>query len=323
LSGLLAEMPSTESPDLIVGMDTLDDAGVFRISESVALVQTVDFFAPVVNDPVSCGRIIAANCLSDVWAMGGRPVTAMNLLGFPSAKIPVGVIAHLLKGAGEKLVEAGVVLVGGHSVDQSTVIFGMSVTGLIEPGKAIRNSMAREGDAIILTKPLGSGILASELKEGRILESSMRSAVKWMERLNMYACRVLSGFEVSAMTDITGFGLLGHSLAMARFAEKTIEFDASSIPLYDGALASAARYIPGGSGHNFDYAAASVETCGDVREDLLAVLYDAQASGGLLAAVEAGSAGEAVKRLRACGDEHAAVVGRVLARGSRPIRLVG
>jgi selenide,water dikinase len=315
-------MPSTESPDLIVGMDTLDDAGVFRISDAVALVQTVDFFAPAVNNPVSCGRIVAANCLSDVWAMGGRPITAMNILGFPSAKIPVEVIAHLLKGAGEKLLEAGVVLVGGHTVDQNNLIFGMSITGLIRPEKAIRNSMARVGDTMILTKPVGSGILSSELKEGRISESKMRRAIESMERLNKYACEVLSEFDVSAMTDVTGFGLLGHALAMAKFADRTIEFSAGAVPLFDDALSLASGYLPGGAGRNAEYAGTSVEISAAVSPEMIAVLFDAQTSGGLLAAVSSGQADEAVRRLRAVGDEHSAAVGRVCAQGGKPIRVV-
>jgi selenide, water dikinase len=315
-------MPSTESPDLIVGMNTLDDAGVFRISDTVALVQTVDFFAPAVNNPVSCGRIVAANCLSDVWAMGGRPITAMNILGFPSAKIPIEIIAQLLKGAGEKLVEAGVVLVGGHTMDQNDLVFGMSVTGLIHPGRAIRNSMARVGDSMILTKPVGSGILSSELKEGRISESKMRRAMESMERLNKYACEVLSEFDVSAMTDVTGFGLLGHALAMAKFADRTIEFSAGVVPVFDDALSLASGYLPGGAGRNAEYAGASVEISPTVSPEMIAVLFDAQTSGGLLAAVGSGQADEAVRRLHAVGDEAAAIIGKVCSCGAKPIRVV-
>jgi len=303
-------------------MDTLDDAGIFRISDEVALVQTVDFFAPVVNDPVACGRIIAANCLSDVWAMGGKPVTAMNLLGFPAAKIPVEVMSRLLRGAGEKLQEAGVVLVGGHTVDQASVMFGLSVTGLIDPLRAVRNSTAREGDLLVLTKPLGSGILASELKEGRIDESALRQAVRWMERLNLYAGEVLTRLGASAMTDVTGFGLAGHAMAMARFAGVVFEFSASAVPIYDGALALASGYLPGGSGSNWDYAGGSIEVSGDVAREAVAVMLDVQTSGGLLAAIAADRAAEAVEKLHEAGDSTAAVIGRVCAPGPKPIRIV-
>lgn len=316
-------MPSTESPDLLVGMDTLDDAGIFRISDDVALVQTVDFFAPAVNDPVACGRIVAANCLSDVWAMGGTPVTAMNILGFPSSKIPVEVIAHMLRGAGEKLVEAGVVLVGGHTVDQNNLLFGMSVTGLIRPDRAIRNSMARVGDSLVLTKPLGSGILSSELKEGRLTEAAMGRAIRSMERLNKYACEVFAGFDVSAMTDVTGFGLLGHALAMAKFGDVTLEFCASRVPFYDGVLSLAPGYMPGGSGRNLEYAGPSVEIEEGVPPEMVAALFDAQTSGGLLAAVSDGQASEVVRRLRAAGDGCASVVGSVRPQAAKPIRVVG
>jgi len=316
-------MPKFETPDLIVGMETMDDAGVFRISDDTALVQTVDFFSPAVNSARASGRIVAANCLSDIWAMGGRPLTAMNILGFPASKLPPEVVRELLSGAAEKLVEAGVALVGGHSVDQKEVMFGMSVTGVIHPARAIRNSRARSGDVLILTKPLGTGILCTALKEGHVGDSALDEAVSFMERLNRYASEVLAGFDVSALTDVTGFGLAGHSVAMAKTSGVTLEIDPESVPVLEGALELADRYLPGGSGRNWDYDRVNVEIPLDIDPRMLAVLMDSQTSGGLLAAVAPDQAASAVARLRECGDPRASVIGRALPPSLFPVRVRG
>jgi len=295
-------------------METMDDAGVFRISDDTALVQTVDFFSPAVNDARSTGRIVAANCLSDIWAMGARPLTAMNILGFPASKIPCEVAGEILAGAGDKLVEAGVALVGGHTVEQNEVMFGMSITGVVHPSRALRNSLARAGDLLVLTKPLGTGILCTSLKEGHVDEDALREAVRQMERLNMYASGILAGFDVSAMTDVTGFGLAGHAVAIARASGVTLEIDAKSVPVLDGALELACNYLPGGTGRNWEYDSEHVGIAGGMDESLVAVMLDSQTSGGLLAAIAPDQAGEAVRMLREGGDSCAAIVGRVLPR---------
>lgn len=322
LSGMLEGLPRVESPDLLVGMDTMDDAGVFRLSDEIALVQTVDVFAPAVNDARTSGRIVAANCLSDIWAMGGRPVTVMNILGFPSSKIPPEVVADLLGGAAEKFVECGVVLVGGHTVDQKEIMFGMSITGLIHPALALRVSCAREGDLLLLTKPIGSGVLTTALKDGRIGDGELGEAVRSMERLNMYACDVLRGFSPSAMTDVTGFGLAGHAASMARSSGVTIELDASSMPLFEKALEVVRDYLPGGSGRNWESFLASVDVAPGLDETLVALACDSQTSGGLLAAIRPEDADEALVKLREAGDTSSAVVGRVTAFSGKPVRLV-
>lgn len=319
---MLGRIPRFDTPELIVGMETMDDAGVFRISEDTALVQTIDFFSPAVNDARASGRIVAANCLSDIWAMGGRPLTAMNILGFPASKLPVEVIQELLAGAGEKLVEAEVALVGGHTVDQKDVMFGMSITGVIHPAGALRNSTAREGDALVLTKPLGSGILCTALKEGNVDDEDLLQAIGFMERLNRYASEILSGFDVSAMTDITGFGLAGHAVAIARSSGVTLEIDAGSVPLLDLVLELAPLYLPGGSGRNWEYDSANVEIPPGMEERMVAVMMDSQTSGGFLAALRPDQAVEAVRLLRESGDSRASVIGRVTSRGSRPVRLL-
>jgi selenide, water dikinase len=303
-------------------METMDDAGIFRLSEDTALVQTIDFFSPAVNDARSSGRIVAANCLSDIWAMGGRPLTAMNILGFPASKLPMEVIQELLAGAGDKLVEAGVALVGGHSVDQKDVMFGMSITGVIHPGRAVRNSLARAGDALILTKPLGSGVLCTALKEGHLEDAALDEAVRYMERLNRYASEVLSRFDVSALTDVTGFGLAGHAAVMAKASDVLVELDAGSIPVLDGALAMAEHYLPGGSGRNWEFDSANVGFPSAMDERLTAVMLDAQTSGGLLVAVRPDQAAEAVRLLREGGDDRSCVIGRVMkAEGPHRVRI--
>ncbi len=316
---MLSGVPRFDSPDLIVGMETMDDAGVFRISDDTALVQTVDFFSPAVNDARASGRIVAANCLSDIWAMGARPLTAMNILGFPASRIPGEVASEILAGAGEKLVEAGVALVGGHTVDQKEVMFGMSITGIVHPARALRNSLAREGDLLVLTKPLGTGILCTALKEGHVDDDALREAVEQMERLNMYASAVLSGFDVSAMTDVTGFGLAGHAVAIARASGVTLEIDAGSVPILKGALDQACHYLPGGSGRNWQYDSENVDIAPGLDEALVAVMLDSQTSGGLLAAVSPSRAEQAVRLLREGGDVHAAIIGRVTPRSARPV----
>ncbi|NLP04440.1 selenide, water dikinase SelD [Candidatus Fermentibacteria bacterium] len=320
---MLDMMPRIDSPDLIVGIESMDDAGVFRLSDDYALVQTVDFFAPAVNDPLVSGRIAAANCMSDIWAMGGRPITAMNLLAFPAAKLPVEAVSLLLTGAGEKLVEAGTVLVGGHSADQKDILFGMSVTGLIHPSRARRNSTARAGDLIVLTKPVGSGILCTALKDRLVDDGFLAEAASHMERLNMYASGVLSGFDVSAMTDVTGFGVAGHAIAMARSSGTTLEIDTSMVPLMAGALELASRYLPGGTGRNFEYCSSSVETAPGMDERMIALMMDSQTSGGLMACVRQEQAADAVAALQDAGDMRASVIGRVLAPGEgKPVRLL-
>ena len=312
LSGILEKLPGVSSPDLIVGMDTMDDAGVYRINETTALVQTVDFFSPVVGDPRTFGRIAAANSMSDVWAMGGRALTAMNLLCFPGGKLEAEVIEEILTGSSEKLVEAGVVLVGGHTAEQDEVIFGLSVTGTIHPERVKRNSRARVGDILILTKPLGSGILSTANKASQLEARIMGPMIAAMERLNMYACDVLNEYDVSTMTDVTGFGLMGHSLAFARSANVGLVYNAEDIPLFYGVMDYVEDYFPGGSAQNRKYVGENAYIDPDVNRDLSDILFDAQTSGGLLAAVHENHADEVVAALRECGDESTAIIGRVV-----------
>ncbi len=322
LSGIIERLPRISSPNLIVGMESMDDAGVYLITPGVALVQTVDFFTPVVASPLEFGRIAAANSMSDVWAMGGDAVTAMNLLCFPGNTLGSDIIEEILSGACEKLVEAGVVLVGGHTMEQDQVVFGLSVTGVIHPDKALRNSMARPGDSLILTKPLGSGVLTTANKASALPPELFRPVVASMERLNLYASRILRSLDVSAMTDVTGFGLLGHALAMAKSAGVTFSIQSGSVPLFPGARRFARDFFPGGSGNNRKYVGENALLSPELDQDLAKLLFDAQTSGGLLAAVRSDQVQEALDRLHQSGDTASAVIGHVTPSGDGPALVI-
>jgi len=292
-------------------METMDDAGIFRINDEEALVQTVDFFTPVVADPCTFGRIVAANSLSDVWAMGGKPLTAMNILCFSSDDIPIDAIEELLTGASEKLVESSVVLVGGHTMEQDEFVYGMSITGMIHPDKALKNSMARTGDLLILTKPIGSGILSTANKAGRISEDVFSPVITSMERLNMYAAEVFSRFDTSALTDITGFGLFGHALAMARTAGVRLSFNIDQIPFFDDTVNFTFGYVPKGSQMNREYAEPFTAVDAGLDERQITILFDAQTSGGLLGAVRADQSEAVLAAIHSAGDTDASIVGEV------------
>lgn len=324
LAGIVSRLPKVESPDLIVGIETMDDAGVFRIAENLALVQTLDFFYPIVNDPRSFGRIVAANALSDVWAMGGEARTALNILAFPAGKIPEEAVEDLLAGGSEKLVEAGVVLVGGHTMEQEDFVYGMSVTGTIDPSRVLTNTAARAGDALILTKPLGTGVYSNTFAANHLADDHYRVFVESMERLNVYGARILEDYAPSAMTDVTGFGLLGHALPLARNAGRVLEIEAHLVPF----LPEIDRYLgphpAQGVCKTRQYVSKVTQIDDGVDSWRAIVMHEAQTSGGLLAAVAPDKADEAVARLREAGDRTAAVIGRVAdapPQGDPPIYL--
>ena len=241
-------MPLEEDPNLLVGRETSDDAGVYRLSDEVALVQTVDFITPVVNDPYDFGRIAAANALSDVYAMGGRPLTAMNIVCFPVKEMDKEVLREILRGGLEKVHEAGAALVGGHSVEDPEIKYGLSVTGVVHPDRVLTNAGARPGDAFILTKPLGTGILATAIKAGLVSDEVQRRAVEVMAMLNKKAAEVMGSYPVSCCTDITGFGLLGHALEIATASKVVITLYAERVPLLPEVLDSVRKgLLPAGS----------------------------------------------------------------------------
>jgi len=300
--------------DLLVGTSTADDAGVFRIAPDLALVQTVDFFTPIVDDAFQFGAIAAANAFSDVYAMGAEPKTALNIACFPQRDVPFEVLADILRGGLAKAEEAGVVVVGGHTVIDEEIKFGMAVTGLVHPDRILRNVGARPGDALLLTKALGTGIVATALKQGAGSPAEHAAAIASMAALNASAARTLGGFEVHACTDVTGFGLFGHGYEMAHGSGVRLALVAERLPLLPGARAlAAAGHLTGGCKRNREWLADKVEVAPGVPADLAEVAWDPQTSGGLLAAVPAATVPRVLAALAEAGVQ-AAAIGRVEAR---------
>jgi selenide,water dikinase len=309
-------------PNLLVGRETPDDAGVYRLTEDIALVQTLDFLTPIVNDPYDFGRVAAANALSDVYAMGGRPLTAMNIVCFPIGKMDKGILKEILRGGLEKIHEAGAVLVGGHSVDDLELKYGLSVTGVASPGMVWTNKGAKPGDALILTKPLGTGILATAIKAGLLSVAGERRVIEVMATLNRKAAEVMASHTVHACTDITGFGLLGHALEMAQGSKVTLAIDTKQVRVLPEVIDLAGMgLIPAGSYANRNFCARSVREAGAVASLSLDIIADAQTSGGLLLAVPAAEAADAVADLQAAGIADATMIGEILDRSEGVIEV--
>ncbi len=312
LAELLKELPFREDPRLLVGHEQSDDAGVYILSDETAIVQTIDFFTPIVNDPYDFGRIAAANALSDVYAMGGTPITAMNIVCFPVKHLDLHYLKEILKGGLNKIHEAGAVLVGGHSIEDEEIKYGLSVTGIVHPNKVITNSGARPNDALILTKPIGTGILATGLKGGIITEDDMFEAIEWMAALNKEASEIMQDYSVSACTDITGFGLIGHTLEMARASSVTIEISASLVPFYPKAYELASMgIIPAGTYSNKSFCEKLVAIDPSLDKIMLDILTDPQTSGGLLISVKEPEAELMVEKLKSRGLIYSSIIGKV------------
>ena len=323
LAGVLEHLELPTHPDLLVGISTGDDAGVFRFSDDLAIVNTVDFFTPVVDDPFTYGQISATNALSDVYAMGGVPRTALNIVCWPQTGLPGAMLAEILRGAAEKAREAGVVVVGGHTVGDEEVKFGMAITGVIDPRRIVRNVGAQPGDALVLSKALGTGILLTAFKRDALPDEHYQAAVRSMTQLNAAGASAMLKFDVHAATDVTGFGLVGHALKMAIGSSVTIVFEESDLPLLPGVLEQCrAGMMPGGGQRNREYYAPSVQISDEVSEEIATVAFDPQTSGGLLIAVPDSQALALLAELQNCGHREAAIVGRVTHRGEHPIELV-
>lgn len=304
-------------------METSDDAGVYRISPDTALVQTVDFFTPVVDDPFVFGQAAAVNSLSDVYAMGGKPLTALNLVCFPKDKMDGSVLEGILKGGADKMKEAGVVLVGGHSVVDPELKYGLAVTGIVHPEKVVRNVGAKSGDVLILTKPLGVGILTTAVKFKKISNEGLEQVCKVMLELNRAASEAMMEVGVHACTDITGFGLLGHLSEMARGSGVTVEIQASSVPVLEEARKLIKKKIfPGGLTKNKNFYGQYVTVSKDVPPDLLEILYDPQTSGGLLIAVPEEKSRLLLSLLHERGLKISSVIGKVVGTSSGEIGIV-
>ncbi len=293
-------------------MERAEDAGVYKLTDDLAIVQTVDFFTPVVDDPYDFGRIAVANSLSDVYAMGGKPLTAMNIVCFPIKQLDVSVLHRILEGGLEKMREAGVALVGGHSVDDKEPKYGLSVTGIIHPDKVIKNTGARPGDKLILTKPLGVGIITTALKGGLAEESSVRKATECMATLNAKAAELMVKAGANACTDVTGFGLLGHASEMIVDTDVCMIIDSSKVPYIEEAKELANMgLVPGGTHRNRQFREHMVEIRGSVPRYMSDILYDPQTSGGLLIALPEEKAEGLLKEMHREGVTDAAIIGEI------------
>ncbi len=286
LEQVLKGIPVYKCSELLVGPETSDDAAVYKLNEEMALVETLDFFTPIADDPYRFGQIAAANALSDIYAMGAKPLFALNIAAFPSQRLPASVLSDILRGASDKAAEAGIPIVGGHTVDDTEPKFGLAVTGIVHPNRILTNSGAKAGDVLILTKPIGSGIIATAGKQGAVDDEQMALCLDNMAMLNREAAEVMMGYQVNACTDVTGFGLLGHLKEMVEGADLTFELDSSEVPLLPGVMALAsAGFIPGGTKDNLSFVAPVTSFKGDLSQVMKYVLADAQTSGGLLISV--------------------------------------
>lgn len=318
LHNVLSNLPKFENPNLLVGFDTSDDACVYKINDSTVAIQTVDFFPPMVDDPYVFGQIAAANALSDIYAMGGNPAVAMNLLCFPSC-LDTSIMHDILAGGYEKVKEAGAVIAGGHTIADPTPKYGLCVSGYAHPSEILLNSNAKSGDLLVLTKPLGIGIMNTAAKAELLTESKIKEITSIMYTLNKYAKECTSGLEVHSCTDITGFSLIGHSYEMASGSNKTIEIFSDCVPIIDGALDYAKMgIIPEGMYNNLDYLKDKFTLASNIKQELQDVLIDPQTSGGLLLSIPEKNINEFLSRIEAF-TTYARVVGQVIDKGDKHI----
>ena len=308
LDQILKKLPPITDPRVLVG--TEDDAGVYRLTDDIAIVQTVDFFTPIVDDPYDFGAIAAANALSDLYAMGAKPLTAMNLIAFPKDG-PLDVLGEIMRGGAEKAVEAGVSIIGGHSIDDREPKYGMAVTGVVHPQKMMLKAGVRPGDRLVLTKPLGIGIISTAIKAGRASEEMVRTAVTQMKTLNRASSEAMIEAGVRGATDITGFGLLGHLQEMLRTGGASARLRFPDIPFIDGVRDLVRTSVPGGTRSNLRFMEGKVTWPAGISEDEKLMLADAQTSGGMLIAVPESALGRLLDGLAARGVATRAVIGTV------------
>ncbi|KAB2881413.1 selenide, water dikinase SelD [bacterium] len=313
LRAVLAGLPKFTDDNLLVGMETSDDAGVYRLDDDTALIQTVDFFTPIVDDPYTFGQISASNALSDIYAMGGKPLTALNMVCFPSKELPIDVLHKILEGGAERIKAAGAVLVGGHSIEDKEIKYGLSVTGIISPKDIITNANAKPGDVLVLTKPIGTGLIATAIKKGDAAPSDVKEIVQSMIHLNDGGAELMRQFKASAATDISGFGLLGHAFEMATASRVDLTIMASQVPFFKKARKFAAqkKYLTKGNKLNRQLIGDNIIISKAIDEDMKRLLYDPQTSGGLLIAVQKHRADELVAGLRNYGYFSTGIIGFV------------
>ena len=319
LASVLSQLPKNENNNnLLVGLDTADDAAVYKLNDEMALIQTLDFFTPMIDDPYIFGQIAAANSLSDVYAMGGKPMVAMNIVCFPSCH-NMNILAEILKGGFDKVKESGALLVGGHTVDDKEPKFGLSVSGIVHPEKVLSNATSRVGDKLILTKPIGIGILNTAMKENLVSKEISDKVIEVMVHLNKYAAKSFDNIKVNSVTDITGFGLLGHALEMAKASNVSIEINSKDLPILDGAIDMANMgIIPAGMYRNKQYIECDVDMI-DVDEAIRDILYDPQTSGGLLVSVQREYAEQLIIDMKNNGSIEAKIIGYVTSKEDKYI----
>lgn len=318
LHNVLSNLPKFENPNLLVGFDTNDDACVYKINDNTVAIQTVDFFPPMVDDPYTFGQIAAANALSDIYAMGGNPAVAMNLLCFPSC-LDISVMREILAGGYDKVKEAGAVIAGGHTISDPTPKYGLCVSGFAHPSEILSNSNAKSGDLLVLTKPLGIGIMNTAAKAELLSESKIKEVTSIMSTLNKYAKECTKGLDVHSCTDITGFSLVGHSYEMASGSNKTIEIFSECVPVIDEALDYAKMgIIPEGMYNNLDYLKDKFKLASNIAQELQDVLIDPQTSGGLLISLPEKAAKEFLSRIETFTSD-ARIIGQVIDKSDKHI----
>ena len=311
-------MPKNEDPNLLVGFDTSDDAGVYKLTEEIAIINTADYITPPVNDPYIYGQIAAANSISDVYAMGGKPVTCLNLVNFPDGKLPTEHLHRIIEGALDKITESGAVLAGGHTVDDSEPKFGLAVTGIVHPEKIWRNVGALPGDELILTKPIGSGVLFNAKLKDKVSKNAFDSCIGNVTTLNKQAAEIFLSYDVHAATDITGFGLAGHGLEMAQGSDASLHINLDAVPVMDEAYKMYELGISTGvNKHNRAKVMPSIHFNDSAKTEKREILFDPQTSGGLLVSLPKDQAKEAIEKLHNTGLTDAKIIGEALEPDSK------
>lgn len=320
LAGILSGLPKFTDPNLLVGIETSDDGAIYRISDELALIQTLDFFTPVVDDPYIFGQVAAANALSDIYAMGGEPKVALNIVAWPNCVNPK-FLGKILEGGASKVLEAGAVLAGGHSIQDDEPKYGLSVTGFVHPDRILKNCGARPGDVLVLTKPLGTGIVNTAVKAGMAPKKAVEEVIQVMTTLNRRAKEVLEGYSIHSCTDVTGFGLAGHGVEMAEGSDVTLELFTKELPIQGEAPALAKMgLIPAGAYRNRSFVEEKMDF-GNTEEYLCDLICDPQTSGGLLAALPEAETEALLKDLRAAGLEKFSIIGRVVEKEEKLVKL--
>lgn len=317
LDRALCDLKQPGYPNLIADFKTSEDAGIYKVSDDIALIQTIDFFPPIVNDPFIFGQIAAANALSDVYAMGGKPITALSVVGYPKDTLGMEHLRKIMDGGLNKLIEAGAALVGGHSLDDSELKFGYAVTGIIHPDKVLRNNTLKQNETLILTKPLGTGTINTALRAGNASSAAIEESIKSMIFLNKIASEIIRNYPISACTDITGFGLLGHACEMMPGTNAGLKINFPAINLLPDTMKYIAeKYTPAGTDRNKEYRLSYIDNSGGISEDILNALFDPQTSGGLLISVSEKFSNEILKKLDETGHT-ASIIGNTTSRTGR------